>query len=71
MSIRFDFSYNNRDDNGDDIFSININFENPKSSHEIAQNMQKFLDAIGHSNIYVEVQTAQERDNNLDDDIPF
>lgn len=57
-NIRFDFSYNHRDtDTSDDIFSININFENPKSSEEIAKNVQKFLDAIGYSNITVVAKT--------------
>jgi len=80
-NTRFDFSYNQRDaDTSDDIFSININFENPKSSEEIAKNMQKFLDAIGYGNIAVVVETAYEQTpeaqgyyptRETDDDIPF
>jgi hypothetical protein len=58
---RFSFSYSNRDDDsGDDIENIDINFENPKSSADIARKVQKFLNAAGYSNMEVVVNTARD-----------
>jgi hypothetical protein len=78
-NVRFDLSYNRRDaDTSDDIMSLNINFDNPKSSEDVATRLQTFLDAAGYNNIYVEVQTAyantpeaQGYYPTTNDDIPF
>jgi hypothetical protein len=61
MSVRFSFSYSNRDnDTGDDIENVDINFENPKSSAEVASKVQKFLVAAGYGNIEAVVNIARD-----------
>ena len=61
MSIRFSFSFSNRDnDTGDDIENVDINFENPKSSAEVARMVQKFLVAAGYANIEAVVNIARD-----------
>ena len=78
-NVRFVLSYDRRDaDTSDDILSLNVNFENPKSSEDVANKLQTFLNAIGYDNIYVEVQTAYANTPEAqgyyptqDDEIPF
>ena len=74
-NVRFVLSYDRRDaDTSDDILSLNINFENPKSSEDVANKLQTFLNAIGYDNIFIEVQTAFENNSEKHEyyaDIPF
>ena len=61
MSTRFSMSFNNRDnDTGDDIENIDMSFENPKSSAEVARMIQKFLVAAGYANIEAVVNIARD-----------
>lgn len=63
MSTRFSMSFNSRDnDSGDDIENIDMSFENPKSSAEVAKMIQKFLVAAGYANIEVVVMTARDEE---------
>lgn len=62
MSNRFDFSFSDRKENGDDHLNLSISFENPQSSSEVANKLQTFLNAAGYGNIEVIVSTAREED---------
>lgn len=62
MSNRFDFSFSDRKENGDDYLNVNISFENAESSSEVAHKLQTFLNAAGYGNIEVVVSTAREED---------
>ena len=71
MSTRFSFNYYNRDEDGNDLLNLDISFENPESSEDVASKLQTYLNAIGYGNIYVEVQTAKDQKRYHDDNIPF
>jgi hypothetical protein len=48
---QWDFSYNGRDDNHEDIKRFNLSFENPDSPEEIVDQLNTFLQAAGYKNI--------------------
>jgi hypothetical protein len=72
MATRFNLSYRDSDDEtGNDNETVDISFENPKSSEKVAEALQKFLNASGYDNIEVVVNTAKHLNYYVDDEIPF
>jgi hypothetical protein len=47
----WDFSYNGRDDDHNDIKRFNLSFENPGDDEEIVEQLNTFLQAIGRKSI--------------------
>ena len=56
----FAFTYSARDsDTGDTEMDFSLNFENPKSSKEIADKITSWLTAIGQSAVLAELQNKK------------
>ena len=53
--FRLNYIQTNRDSN-DTFIDLDINFDNPDSSHAVAHKMQIFLESIGYDDIEVKVK---------------
>jgi hypothetical protein len=49
----WDFNYNARNDDHDDIKRFNLSFENPESDEEVVEQLNTFIQAIGRKSIVV------------------
>jgi hypothetical protein len=47
----WDFNYNARNDDHDDIKRFNLSFENPESDEEVIEQLNTFLQAVGRRGI--------------------